>query len=623
MSRICVKNLPRYVDEDRLREHFSQKGEVTDAKIMRTTDGRSRQFAFIGYRTEEEARAAVKYFQKSFLDTYRITCEVAHKIGDPNLPRPWSRHSHKKENLGQEESHKISRDKEAGLLQSKENRGLKEKLKASDTDKNDPQLQEFLQVMQPRSKTKLWANDTILGPSHNNKTEPNQIGSQAGKRKKKVDVESVNGVLRKVPVGKGKSVEKLTRIHVRFEDESDEESGEEESLENDNILIDSLDGTGEIADVNESNSLAKDEAVSDRDYFKSRVKQHWVEDDEGEENSEVNTEDDDPSIEEEVAEFTHSGNQQWQEVPVSQPEDSNVDESENVLEYEASNRREKIRNTEDGVLDHDREGEQENAIETGRLFVRNLPYSASEDDLVELFSKYGEISQVHLVVDKGTKCSKGFAYVLYMLPESAVRALEELDKSIFQGRLLHVMPAKQQPPAPEKLLSRATGGQAMNKFKQEREDQRKASEASGDTRAWNSLFMHPDTIAENVARKYGISKSDLLNPEADDLAVRMALGETHIIAETKKALSDEGVNVDILEDLVSGKLYEGDRSNHIFFVKNLPFSTSEADLVKMLGRFGSLERVILPPTKTMALAVYLEAAEARAAYKGLAYTRYK
>jgi multiple RNA-binding domain-containing protein 1 len=35
-SRICVKNLPKHVDERRLREHFSAKGEVTDAKIMRT-----------------------------------------------------------------------------------------------------------------------------------------------------------------------------------------------------------------------------------------------------------------------------------------------------------------------------------------------------------------------------------------------------------------------------------------------------------------------------------------------------------------------------------------------------------------------------------------------------------
>ncbi|KAK0600933.1 hypothetical protein LWI29_019752 [Acer saccharum] len=96
-SRICVKNLPKYMAEDRLREVFSQKGEITDSKLMRTKDGKSRQFAFIGFRTEQEAEEAIKYFNRSFLDTCRLTCEIAHKVGDPNMPRPWSRHSLKKE----------------------------------------------------------------------------------------------------------------------------------------------------------------------------------------------------------------------------------------------------------------------------------------------------------------------------------------------------------------------------------------------------------------------------------------------------------------------------------------------------------------------------------------------
>lgn len=39
-------------------------------------DGKSRQFGFVGFRTEHEAEEAIKYFNKSFMHTSRITCEV-------------------------------------------------------------------------------------------------------------------------------------------------------------------------------------------------------------------------------------------------------------------------------------------------------------------------------------------------------------------------------------------------------------------------------------------------------------------------------------------------------------------------------------------------------------------
>ena len=38
--------------------------------------------------------------------------------------------------------------------------------------------------------------------------------------------------------------------------------------------------------------------------------------------------------------------------------------------------------------------------ETGRLFVRNLPFTAGEPELAELFQEYGELSEVHLVQDR-------------------------------------------------------------------------------------------------------------------------------------------------------------------------------------------------------------------------------
>jgi len=261
------------------------------------------------------------------------------------------------------------------------------------------------------------------------------------------------------------------------------------------------------------------------------------------------------------------------------------------------------------------------ALETGRLFFCNLPYATTEDDLVELCSQYGDVEQAHIVVDKNTKFSTGRGYVLFNLPDSAVRALDELDNSSFQGRLLRVKAAK--PLKNKKLESTHATVEVKMNLKQQKLEQKKASEISGDTRAWNSFYMRQDTVVENIARKNGISKSELLDREADHLAVRIALGETHVIAETKKYLSRSGVNVAALEELASKRNEKSKRSNHVILVKNLPFSTSEEELAAMFQRHGSLDKIVLPPTRVFALVVFVEATEARHAFKKLLYTRYK
>ena len=110
-------------------------------------------------------------------------------------------------------------------------------------------------------------------------------------------------------------------------------------------------------------------------------------------------------------------------------------------------------------------------------------------------------------------------------------------------------------------------------------------------------------MVENIARKYGVSKGELLDGEADDLAVRVALGETQVVAETKNALTNAGVNVASLEEFASGKVDGHKRSNHILLVKNLPYGSSEGELANMFGKFGSLDKIILPPTKILALVI--------------------
>ncbi|CAL5346588.1 unnamed protein product [Camellia sinensis] len=576
MSRICVKNLPKYVAEDRLRELFSQKGEVTDAKLMRTKDGKSRQFGFVGYRTVQEAEEALKYFNNSYMDTYRITCEIARKVGDPDIPRPWSRYSLKKQETVTEEVKKVG-PKSVGIASSKEEK----KISTMDSGSDDPQLQEFLQVMQPRVKSKLWANDILTAP----------INEQNGKGGDK------NTKIKKV----GK--EKLAQVLDELDETDKSENG-------------SLDA--QVAE--KSNKMARDEVISDMDYFKSRVQTEWSDSE-----SSDDKDDGDDSDEDGVGNISLKKSDVRRDVQKVDPKVQH-----DSFEREASEQKFEEDSYEDSEHEMIDSGDPSSSLkddekeisEISRLFVRNLPYTATEDELEEHFSKIGNVSQVHLVVDKDTKRSKGFAYVVYTLPESVARALEELDNSIFQGRLLHIMPAKQKNNS-EKQEINASANVSSKTLKQRREDERKASEASGNTQAWNSLFMRPDTVVENIARKFGVSKSDLLDREADDLAVRIALGETQVIAETKKALVNSGVNIASLEEFASGRTDGAKRSNHVILVKNLPYGSSESEMAKMFGKFGSLDKIILPPTRTLALVVFLEPAEARAAFRGLAYKRYK
>ena len=95
-TRLIVKNLPKHLTEERLKEHFRKlAGEtvsVTDARIMRKGN-RSRQFGFIGYKSEKHAQKAMKFFQNSYIDTSKISVDFAKKQGDEALPRAWSRHT--------------------------------------------------------------------------------------------------------------------------------------------------------------------------------------------------------------------------------------------------------------------------------------------------------------------------------------------------------------------------------------------------------------------------------------------------------------------------------------------------------------------------------------------------
>lgn len=61
-----------------------------------------------------------------------------------------------------------------------------------------------------------------------------------------------------------------------------------------------------------------------------------------------------------------------------------------------------------------------------KLFVGNLPWSMTQDGIQELFSEFGEITQVSLITDRMTGRSKGFAFVEFAEEASAAAAIEKM-----------------------------------------------------------------------------------------------------------------------------------------------------------------------------------------------------
>ncbi len=81
-----------------------------------------------------------------------------------------------------------------------------------------------------------------------------------------------------------------------------------------------------------------------------------------------------------------------------------------------------------------------------KLYVGNLPFSATEDTLLETFSACGTVDSAKLITDRDTGRSKGFAFVEMSSDEEAQEAISKFDGNDFDGRPLRVNEAKPKEP---------------------------------------------------------------------------------------------------------------------------------------------------------------------------------
>jgi RNA recognition motif-containing protein len=76
------------------------------------------------------------------------------------------------------------------------------------------------------------------------------------------------------------------------------------------------------------------------------------------------------------------------------------------------------------------------------IYVGNLSFDATEADIREAFSEYGEVSAVNIISDRETGRSRGFCFVEMPNPEEAKAAIEALNLQRIAGRAVNVNEAR-------------------------------------------------------------------------------------------------------------------------------------------------------------------------------------
>lgn len=365
-SRIFINGLPPSISEEEFKKHFAAKHPITDAKLIQ-----NRRIGYVGYKTPEDAKAAVKYFNKTFIRMSKIGVELARAIKDSDLPPSRKQQREIEREAAKERAAKLAAAPPADIPSLKRKRAI--------ADAADPKLQEFLDVMAPVSKTKLWTTKdelaeeplptvaTIDIPEDESDEEYEMVPKKARKESPEPETAPAVAPIGPVPVLPTAAPAAPTTQPTRHVVEE--------------VIAEDVPS----ADAAES-ALPVVTGDDDDDWLRSRTNRmlDLV---------------DDPN--EAIAE---AGNARIAEVQsvvdtvmADAPATAAPIEQKKVDQAVADNT-----GTLAGITIHSRaaatgaagDETEEQIKKSGRLFVRNLPYTATEDDLKAHFEKYGALEEV-------------------------------------------------------------------------------------------------------------------------------------------------------------------------------------------------------------------------------------
>ena len=632
MSRVIVKNLPAKCSDELIKQIFSSQGEVTDIKLVKTKGGTFRKFGFVGFSQESYACAAIKHYNKTYIGSSKIEVEQAKPYKDQTLNRPWSKYSlgssaHKQREGEREERKKgrkevVKRTKVSQLLEDFEN------------FQDDPSFQEFLDVHKHKEKVKTWLDSDVVskgkGCGKKNLSKTVKGGDSLDESRSDEDSESVDEV-EEDSGGKREDVTTATGTsdldYLKTKVVGKGAMSHDISLKSIDTCLDSLSESEDSHHI-ETSVDCKETTLATTTYtikmlglpFNTKQKDievffyplvvkavRFTQDSQGRPSGRGYV---DFQSEKDLKEalkrnkdcIRHRYIELFRDDAIHRKPEEEMREDVKLKPWE--------------LKELTKSSEVDSIVESGRIFVRNLPFSTQEDDLSKLFGQYGLLTETIIPLDKTTNKPTGMGYVTFMLPEHAIKAFQALDSQIFQGRLLHLLPARSKTAPP---LTTVISHRHSSSYKKKKEMKMKSEAGGGHN--WNSLFLGANAVLDVMAEKYGTDKSVILDPGASgsggSAAVRLALGETEVVRETREFLLQNGVNLEAFEQ------DRPKRSKTTIIVKNLPSKTKDVEICKLFQSFGQLVRVILPPAGISAIVEFAEPSHARQALSMLAYTSFK
>ena len=119
----------------------------------------------------------------------------------------------------------------------------------------------------------------------------------------------------------------------------------------------------------------------------------------------------------------------------------------------------------------------------------------------------------------------------------------------------------------------------------------------------------------SISDRLGVAKSKLLDPTSSDAAVKQAHAETHIIQETRSYFTNHGVDLEAFK--------KKERGDTAILVKNFSYGTKPEELKQLFEAHGKINRILMPPSGTIAIVEYNQSDNARSAFGSLAYRKFK